>query len=357
MAFDDHLTRTVRANGQRIHLHLAGTAGPLVLFCHGFPESSYSWRHQLDALAAAGYRAVAMDMRGYGRSSKPADPAAYSVPRLVEDCVGVVRALGESSAVVVGHDFGAPVAWTAAWTHPEIFRAVVGISLPFAARGLAALPGDPFGEVRPSTVHAELAGAGLTFYQDYFAHPDGLAENEIEEDLRSWLTAGLYSLSADRPLPPQLVGVDLLDLPYPAVVEFVRATMCVPPGEQFRSRLTSPSELPKWLGEGDLDYMVAELEHTGVRGPLAYYDNADRAWEELERFEGRPLVVPALFIGGDRDVGTVWSQEAARRADEHVRDLRGSVVIPDCGHWVPQEHPERVNQEILTFLAGLGRSD
>ncbi|WP_433189299.1 alpha/beta fold hydrolase [Actinoallomurus sp. CA-150999] len=353
MAFTDHPTRTVRTNGQRIHLHIAGTIGPLILFCHGFPESSYSWRHQLDALSEAGYRAVAMDMRGYGRSSKPADLAAYSISRLVEDCVGVVEALGDSTAVIVGHDFGAPVAWTAAWTRPDVFSAVVGISLPFAARGFAALPGDPFGKVRPSKVHLDLAGPDLVFYQDYFAHPGHVAEQEIEEDLRSWLTGGLYSLSADRPMPSELAAVDLLSLPYESVVEFVRASMCIPKGEKFAVRMEVPDELPGWLSQDDLDYLVAELEHSGMRAPLAYYNNIDLAWEELERFDGRPLTVPALFIGGDRDVGTIWSQEAAARSHELVEDLRGSVIVPNCGHWIQQEHPEAVNREILAFLEGL----
>jgi pimeloyl-ACP methyl ester carboxylesterase len=143
----------------------------MVLLCHGFPESWYSWRHQLDALAAAGYRAVAMDMRGYGRSSKPADVAAYRITELVGDCVGVVEALGESTAVIVGHDYGAAVAWTAAWTRPDVFTAVAGLSQPFGGRGLAALPGSPFGEVRPGVAHRELAGPDMLFYKNISPFP------------------------------------------------------------------------------------------------------------------------------------------------------------------------------------------
>lgn len=352
MSFSDWDERSVQANGQRIHLRIAGS-GPMVLLCHGFPESSYSWRHQLDALAAAGYRAVAMDMRGYGRSSKPTRPDAYGIQDLVADCVGVVDALGESTAVIVGHDFGSPVAWTAAWTRPDVFRAVVGMSVPFSGRGLAGLPGSPFGERRPSEVHDEIAGPGRMFYQDYFALPGGVAEDEFEADLRRWLTSALYSLSADRPLPPELEGVDLTSLPPEFVIEFVRASMCVAPGDNFGSNLEMPAELPAWLEQDDLEYLVSEVEHTGLRGPLSYYTSADASWESLEPFEGLPLTVPALFIGGDRDVATIWSQEAITRAEEHVKDLRGSVILANCGHWLQQERPEAVNAELLAFLAGL----
>lgn len=353
MGLSDWDEQTVRANGQRIQLRIAGSSGPMVLLCHGFPESSYSWRQQLDALSAAGYRAVAMDMRGYGRSSKPSEPDAYRITELVADCVGVVEALGESDAVIVGHDFGAPVAWTAAWTRPEVFRAVVGMSVPFGGRGLAALPGNPFGERRPSLVHDEIAGPDLLFYQDYFALPGGIAAREFEQDLRGWLASALYSLSADRPLPPELAGVDLTTLPPDFLLEFVRASMCVPRGQGFGANLVRPEELPGWLDQDDLDYLVSELEHTGLVGPLAWYRNADLSWESLAEHEGKPVTVPALFIGGDRDVATIWSQEAIARAEEHVPDLRGSVIVPGCGHWIQQEHPDVVNKELLFFLDGL----
>ena len=346
-------SRTVRSNGQRIHVRIAGSSGPMVLLCHGFPESWYSWRHQLDALASAGYRAVAIDMPGYGRSSKPTDVAAYRITELVEDCVGVVEALGESTAVIVGHDLGAPVAWTAAWTRPDVFRAVVGLSVPFGARGLACLPGDPFGDVRPSVAHRELAGPDLLFYQEYFALPGGVAAREAEQDLRAWLTAGLYSLSADRPLAPELAGVDLTTLPKDMLREFVRGAMCVPRGGTFANLLERPERLPAWLGEEALDFYVAELEYSGLTAPLSYYRVSELDWEILGQFQGKPVTVPALFIGGDRDVVTIWSQQAIERAKEAVPGLRGSIIVPDCGHWIMQEQPEAVNRELLAFLQGL----
>ena len=172
-------------NGIRIHAVEEGS-GPLVLLVHGFPESWYSWRHQLTALAAAGYRAVAIDQRGYGRSSKPSDLDAYRIHHLVADVVGVVAALGETTAVIIGHDWGAPVAWTAAWLHPEIFRGVIGMSVPFSGRGLIPLPGSPFGERHPGELHAELAGPGQTFYQDYFGAMTASVAEIVEFGLYGW---------------------------------------------------------------------------------------------------------------------------------------------------------------------------
>lgn len=345
--------RTIQVNGQRIHLRIAGTSGPMVLMVHGFPESWHSWRHQMDALAAAGYRAVAMDLRGYGRSSKPVDVAAYRITESVADCVGVVEALGESSAVIVGHDYGAPVAWASAWTRLDVFRAVAALSVPFGGRGQAALPGNPFGERRPSVVFRELAGPDMLFYQEYFSLPGGVAAREIEEDVRSWVISGLYSLSADHPLPPELAGVDLTTLPQDFLREFVRGSMCVPRTEKFVTRLELPEKLPAWIGQDEVDFLVAELEHSGLTGPLNYYRTSDLNWEILGEYAGTPVTVPALFIGGDRDVATIWSQEAIARIHEHVTDLRGSVILTDCGHWIQQEQPEAVNRELLDFLGGL----
>jgi pimeloyl-ACP methyl ester carboxylesterase len=353
MPIADWESRSVQANGQRIHLKIAGSFGPMVLLCHGFPESSYSWRHQLDALASAGYRAVAMDMRGYGRSSKPTEAVAYRITELVADCVGVVEALGEPNAVIVGHDLGAPVAWTAAWTRSDIFRAVVGLSVPFGARGLACLPGNPFGDLRPSVANRQLAGSDSMFYHEYFSlHGDAVAR-EAERDLRSWLTSALYTLSADRPLPPELAGVDLTKLPEAMLLDFVRAAMSVPRSGSFNALLEQPDTLPAWLDEDILEVCLAELEYSGLTGPLNYYRNSDLDWEILGQYQGKPIDVPALFIGGDRDIVTIWSQKAIARATEVITDLRASVIIPNCGHWIQQEQPLAVNRELLAFLQAL----
>lgn len=181
--------RTVEAPAGRLHLAEQGT-GPLVLLVHGFPESWYSWRRQIPALAAAGYRAVAIDVRGYGRSSKPAVTDAYRMLDLVEDNVAVVRALGEENAVVVGHDWGSNIAATSALLRPEVFRAVGLLSVPYAP------PGGP----RPTDIFGQIGGPEQEFYVSYFQEP-GRAEREIEPDVRGWLAGFYAALSADTMQP------------------------------------------------------------------------------------------------------------------------------------------------------------
>jgi pimeloyl-ACP methyl ester carboxylesterase len=347
--FESHV---LTVGGQRIHVVTAGS-GPLVVLCHGFPESWYSWRHQLRALAAAGYRAAALDMRGYGRSSKPVDPAAYRITALVDDCVAVVQGLGAKQAVVVGHDWGAPVAWTAAWTRPDVFRGVVGISVPFGGRGLMGLPTSPFGERRPSEVEREIAGDAGLFYQEYFSLP-GVMEREFEAEVRSWMRGALYGFSASVPLPPEAAAIPFPTLPDEMLVPFLASTMVIPHGTQMRNRMAPvPDVLPAWLTDADVDFYVAELERTGITGGLNYYRMLDVDWELLAPFEGRPVEVPSLFIGGDRDIVTIWAKEALARAGEHQPQMRPHVVVPNCGHWIQQEQAETCNAALVAFLRGL----
>ena len=345
--------RTIYANGHRIHVKTLGEVGPLVLLCHGFPESWYSWWPQMIALADAGYRVAAMDMRGYGRSGKPTDSSAYRMTDLVGDCVAVVEGLGEANAVVVGHDLGATVAWTAAWTRPDIFRAVAGLSVPFGGRGLAGLPGNPFGDRHPHDVQAEIAGPDRMFYHEYFCLPGDVAAREAEQDIRRWLTSTYYSLSADRPLPPELHGADLTTLPHEFLLQFVRAAMSVPRDGDIGSMIELPAALPRWLSPEFLEHGVAEFEYSGLAAPMNNYRNAVDDWEALGQFQDQPVSVPALYIGGDRDIVTIWAQEAIARASERITDLRGTIIIPNCGHWLPQEQPEAVNAALIKFLKGL----
>ncbi len=352
MIDDRFESKVLTAGTQRIHVVIAGS-GPLVLLCHGFPESWYSWRHQLSALADAGYRAVALDMRGYGRSSKPAMVHDYRITELVADCVGVVKALGEETAVIIGHDWGAAVAWTAAWTRPGVFRAVVGVSIPFGGRGLMALPTSPFGERRPSEVERELGGPGMWFYQEYFAAPGGL-EREFEEDIRAWLRGALYSFSAAPPLPEDLAGVDFTTLPDETLIPVLRGTgLCIPYGEKMEERMIVPEALPAFVTEADIDFYAAEFERTGINGGLNYYRALDLDWELLAGHEGKPVEVPALFIGGDRDVVTIWARDALARAREMLPQMREHVILSRCGHWIQQEQPAACNAAILEFLGGL----
>jgi pimeloyl-ACP methyl ester carboxylesterase len=336
----------LQIGGTRIHAVEQGS-GPLVVLVHGFPESWYSWRHQLPALAQAGYRAVAIDQRGYGRSSKFWQPEAYRIHKLVADVVGVVQALGESSAVVVGHDWGAPVAWTAAWLHPEIFRGVMGLSVPFSGSGLIALPGSPFGERRPDELHREVAGPGKDFYQTYFGTLGPIID-EIEADLRGWIRDIVWSVSGD------FLGTTGIDFANTEPLEFIRmSALCIPHGALMRERFPAPPTMPAWFTARDLDFFVGEFERSGFAGPLNFYRNIDANWHDLAAVAQQPLTAPAMFLGAEYDVATVWGREAIRRAGERMPNYRGTRIFERCGHWIQQERAEDTNKVLLEFLAGL----
>ncbi|WP_329491544.1 alpha/beta hydrolase [Kitasatospora sp. NBC_01246] len=314
--------RLVPTPAGRIHLVEQGS-GPLVLLVHGFPESWYSWRRQLPALAAAGYRAVAVDVRGYGRSTAPEDPAAYRMLDLVEDNVAVVHALGERSAVIVGHDWGATIAADSALVRPDVFRAV----------GLLSVPYLPRGGPRPSEVFAGMGG-DEEFYVAYFQEP-GRAEAEIEPDVRGWLAGFYAALSADTmPAPgapdPHFVG----------------------PGGTLRDRFPA-GRLPGWLSAEDLDFYAGEFERTGLRGALARYRSMDRDWEDLARFDGAPITQPSLFAGGGLDASTTWLAEAIAAYPVTLPGLLSCHVLDGCGHWIQQERPDEVNRLLTDWLASL----
>ncbi|MBO8187687.1 alpha/beta fold hydrolase [Streptomyces spirodelae] len=314
--------RLVPSPAGRIHVVEQGS-GPLVLLVHGFPESWYSWRHQLPALAAAGYRAAAIDVRGYGRSSKPAEVAAYRMLDLVEDNAAVVHALGERTAVIVGHDWGSPIAANSALVRPDVFRAV----------GMLSVPYSPRGGPRPSEIFSRIGG-DEEFYVSYFQQP-GRAEAEIEPDARGWL-AGVYAaLSADT-MPAD-------DAPDPHFVA---------PGGLMRDRFPA-GQLPAWLSEQDLDFYAGEFERTGFTGALNRYRNMDRDWEDLADFDGAPVTQPSLFAGGGRDASTTWLQDAIEAYPTTLPGLHSSHVLDDCGHWIQQERPAEINKLLTDWLASL----
>lgn len=341
-----HSERQIHTGRARIHLAEQGE-GPLVLLVHGFPELWYSWRHQLPALAEAGYRAVAYEQRGYGRSSKFWTPESYRIDELVADAVAVVHALGEREAVIVGHDWGAPVAWTAAWLHPEVFRGVVGMSVPFSGRALIALPGNAFGERRPDDFVRELAGPGQDFYHTYWSTLGPNVE-EVERDLAGWIRDLMYSVSGEG------MAAAGFDLAAADPVSLIRqSALCIPHGTQMRDRFASPDALPPWLSEDDLAVYVEAFERSGLHGPFSLYRNLPADWEYLAPWADTPLSAPAYFIGAEYDVATWWGAEARERIAEKASDYRGETVLPGCGHWIQQERPAETNRLLLDFLAGL----
>ena len=310
------------SDGVRIHYVEQGPDnGPVVLMVHGFPELSYSWRHQLPVLAAAGYRAVAIDVRGYGRSGKPWAIEDYRLLRHVADNVAVAGQLGADKAVIVGHDWGAPISWTSALLRPDLFNAVALLSVPYR----------PPGARRPTQAFAELAGPDNEFYMNYFQEP-GRVEAEAEADMRRWLEGFFYGASADAPS-----GTDA-------------GMWIIPKGERMVDRLPRLGTQLAWLPKKDFDVYVGEFERTGLRGGLNRYRNLDRDADDLAALRGQPLRVPTLFIGGDRDGPTVWGANTIARFPQTLPLLEGSHILENCGHWVQQEEPGEVNRLLVDFL-------
>ena len=310
--------RFVETNGIQMHIAEQGT-GPLVILCHGFPESWYSWRHQLAALAAAGYRAVAPDMRGYGQTDRPDEISQYSLLHLVGDMVGLVAALGEEQAVIAGHDWGAPVAWHAALMRPEVFRAVIGLSVPFRPRGA----------VRPSSVMPRAPTA--QFYQLYFQTP-GVAEAELERDVRLSIRTILTSGFGDDAAPDEVA--------------------MVPIDGGLLTHMTPAATLPDWLTEADIDYFAAEFTRTGFRSALNWYRNIDTNWEMLAPFAGARVAVPALYMVGGRDLVLRFAgmDQLLPNLKTFVSQLRRTLIFPSCSHWTQQERAEEVGEAMINFL-------
>ncbi len=317
-------SRILSANGIRIHAMEAGE-GPLVLLVHGFPESWYSWRHQLPVLAEAGYHAVAIDVRGYGRSSAPAAVDAYRMTQHIADNLGVVAALGHEQATIVGHDWGAPIAWNSALVRPDVFTAVAGLSVPYSPRG----------SVRPSDAFRAMGG-DEEFYIEYFQQP-GRAEAEIEPDVAGWLLGFYFSASGSA--PPMVPGTGSM------------ATIAR--GGRMRDRFAVPDGPLEWLTPEDLAFYAREFEYSGFSGGLNRYRNVDRDFEDLAVHAHRPITVPALFIGGSKDGPTLWGSKAIAAFDRTLPRLHRSIILEGCGHWTQQERPREVNEALLSFLSAV----
>ncbi|HWT99965.1 MAG TPA: alpha/beta hydrolase [Terriglobales bacterium] len=310
--------RFITSNGIRMHLAEQGE-GPLVILCHGWPELWYSWRHQMGALAEAGYHVVAPDLRGFGQTDAPAAIEAYQMLHVAADIVGIVDALGAEQAFIAGHDWGAPVAWNCALFRPDIFKRLILLSVPYIQR--------KWGNPRPTDVMRQLGDEAHEFYMMYFQEP-GRAEAELEADIRRTFIGTFSGFSSPQPHLPMVRKSDGL------------------------LKSLGARKRPDWLSEADLDVYVQEYQRTGFRGGLNYYRNLDRSsWEMNAAWTGAKIQQPSLFIAGEYDSVVRDMYPAEYQTLETVMPgLTRKVLLPEAGHWVQQQRPAEVSRLILDFL-------
>ena len=315
--------RSIETNGIRMRVAEMGDSGPLVILAHGWPESWYSWRHQIPAIADAGYRVVAPDMRGFGQTDAPLAVEEYDIEHLSGDMVGLVDAYGEERAIIIGHDWGALVAWYSVLLHPQRFSGLIAMSVPFTGRPARS----------PIETWKETYGDKF-FYILYHQEP-GVAESEYDNDPEGLLSR-LY-LSPDSPRDE------------PEVTDPHRSA------GGWIPRLGAPQGLPHWLTQEDLDYYVTQFENAGFRGGINYYRNFHRNWEITPQLDGAKIDIPALFIAGEKDmvIGGAGRDQLATAMGRVVNDLRDVVLLPGAGHWVQQEQPDETNEAVLGFLESL----
>ena len=308
------------ADDVRLRVYQAGQGFPVVLL-HGFPELAYSWRHQVPFLAEHGYRVITPDQRGYGGSSRPEAIEAYDLDSLAGDVASLIDALGEEQAVVIGHDWGSPVAWHTALVHPDRVRAVGSLSVPHQQRG----------DRLPLEVMREIAGPEHVFYIDYFQQPR-VVDAELMEDVERNILGFMWSISGDAPPDERFRPIRK--------------------GERFVDVFGPPAELPTWLSAEELAVYVETFRQTGFTGGLNWYRNVNRNWERSPHLAGTLVEQPALFVTGSRDPAR--NPAAMERLPGVVPNLLVNEVIKGCGHWTQQERPDEVNQHLLAFLRAAG---
>jgi pimeloyl-ACP methyl ester carboxylesterase len=317
--------RNIQLSDVRLRAAVRGD-GPLVVMVHGFPESWYSWRHQMEPIADAGFTACAIDVRGYGGSDKPPAVADYAMERMIADAMGVIEALSaDGRAILVGHDWGAPIVWNSALVRPDRVRAVCGLSVPYLGPAVR-----PFTEIFDEI----FTKRGRFFYQAYF-QKIGEPEAEAEANPREFLRKFYYALSGDAP-----------DGTWPT-----NKTA----DQRLLDGLVDPEPFPAWLAPADLDYYVGEFERSGFRGPINRYRNHERDFAYLSRFKDRKITQPALFVGGNRDLAfnMLGRGDPIALMRQHVTELRGADVLDGCGHWTQQERPAEVSARLVSWLKSL----
>ena len=298
-------------------------SGPVVLCVHGWPELWYSWRHQISHFSELGYTVAAMDVRGYGGSSKPESISAYSIKNLSSDVAVIIREISNGPVVLLGHDWGAPIVWNTALLYPDLVRAVAGLSVPYT-------PGS-------DTAFIDMAKqlyADRFFYQIYF-QTEGIAEAELEADVPAALRKIYYAISGDAPS-----GTWLTDKPGDS---------------QLLDGMVDPDPFPTWLTTADLEKYSNAFQTGGFRGPLNRYRAQGFDIEELVAIRGQTIQQPACFIGGEKDPVRhfVTGFDMYANPGTACDDFRGSTIIDGVGHWVQQEAPAETNAALKTFLSSL----
>jgi pimeloyl-ACP methyl ester carboxylesterase len=313
---------TVRSGEVDLNVAVAGK-GPLILCVHGWPELWYSWRHQLRHFAERGYTVAAMDVRGYGGSSRPQAVEAYALRRLADDVAAVTKRLGGGKAILFGHDWGAPIVWTTALLHPTMITAVAGLSVPFI----------PVSDT-PFITLAKQIYADRFFYQNYF-QAEGIAEAELEADIPASLRKIYFVLSGDAPPDTWLVHK--------------------PVDAELLDGMVDPQPFPAWMSADDLKVYADAFGRNGFRGPLNRYRAQRFDPAELADIKGKPVTQPSLFLAGERDVirNFIPGTDLFADAGAACTDFRGTVIIPRVGHWVQQEAPVETNAALERFLDGL----
>lgn len=314
--------RRVSTNGIELHIVEAGPDdGPVVVLCHGFPELSYSWRHQIPALAAAGYHVLAPDQRGYGQSDRPEAIEDYDIHHLTDDLLGLLDDVGAEKAVFVGHDWGSMLVGQLAMLHPERMHGVAVMSVPLLPRGPVA-PVDMMRQIF----------ADSFFYILYFQEP-GVADADLGRDPAETMTRLLAGLTMPATGSPDLAG------------------LAAPDGRGFVDRLPEQTALPSWLSQDELDHYIAEFTRTGFTSAINWYRNFDRNWETTPPIADAHVTIPSMFVTGSADPVNLMSPVAVM--DGHALDHRGNTFVEGAGHWVQQEAPDEVNAALLAFLTSL----
>jgi pimeloyl-ACP methyl ester carboxylesterase len=307
--------RKIKTNAINMHTAEVG-AGLPVVFLHGFPELWYSWRHQLPAVAAAGFHAVAPDLRGFGETDAPPEIEDYSMKNRIADIIGLLDALKAKKCVLVGHDWGANLAWACAELHPERVASLVNLSVPYKQRS----------DEPPSVALTQRSRNRFSLFQI-----PGVAEAELEKSPKNSLRRFYYALSGDAP---------------PSLIKYLYTQTSAP--TSVLEGMPDPDKLPPWLTESDLDYYAKEYSRTGFHGALSLYRTMDKDWDELPQIGTTEIKQPTLFMGGKKDPPVTFGKFDPMISA--VPRLRKIIFMENCGHWIQQERAAEVNEALLDFL-------